>query len=123
MARLHARLDGVEPTGAQPRPMGLLAQRWRWLWPERLRMALRPASGLGIAAGVILTLWAMPHLLRENGNRSMSPVGTSAVTPEALHYSVALAASDPFEDPAAANLAAHAVLKSVQEESDAKKAH
>lgn len=119
MARLHARLDRLEAS-AGPFQLGLQPLYLWQILQERLRAARRPALGLGLAAAGMILLWAAPHFLRENG--SMAPVGTSVVTPEILHHSVALAASDPFEDPAAANLAAHTALQGVREEANTEEA-
>lgn len=111
MAKLHARLDGLEPEAARPR-FSVAAVRD---WFAGLRVSLRaihvPALSMGVAGTALIAFLVFQRAPQPDATVKVVPVVTDTLTEETLHRNVALAASNPFEDPAAANLAAHAALK------------
>jgi hypothetical protein len=115
MAKLHARLDGLEPEAAHPRLTLATARDWFASVRGSLRARRVPALSLGVAATAIIAFIVLPHTPASNTDLT-NPLrpGTGSPSPiaaDTLRRNVALAASNPFEDPAAANLAAHAALK------------
>ena len=115
MARLHQRLDGVEPE-AMRSPSGLTAFReWLTGLGASLRNPRVPAFGLGLSALVLVAVVAKQQFTPQSAPTApptaiTRPAETPPVTPTAstqqLHSNVAISASNPFEDAAAANLEA-----------------
>lgn len=109
MARLHARMDTLEPQALRrPNFVESLRDRWGEVW-QSLRIHRVPAFGVSLVALVLVVGVAF--------RRPTAPVTatphhaeTQALLTEPLRQSVALAANDPLEDPAAANLEAHTAL-------------
>lgn len=110
MAKLHARLDGVEP---RPVRMGLRADVVR----DLLAGAISAASGrwvpilsTAMAAAAVVLLFAFGPRLVDGPKTLRAPV-TEQVSAQALMQNVVAAASNPFDDPVAANLEAETALK------------
>ncbi len=108
MARLHARLDTVEPQAESS-----LARLTGWR--ERLAdcgAALRgprvPALSLSLSAVALAAALAVNQWMPGARPSDTLPASKSAAVPAAsaqtLNHHVALSASSPFDDPAAANL-------------------
>ncbi len=121
MARLHARLDEAAETSA-PRPTWRQAAQ-DWLAGTRALLTPRrmaPALGLSLAAA---TLTGIVVFNRPAATTSLSlPVGASSAAhsaavaaSEPLEKNVALAASNPFDDPVAAHLEAHSALNAMND--------
>jgi anti-sigma factor RsiW len=105
MAKLHARLDGLEPEAVPASSLlGGLRDAWAGLW-RGVNARRIPALGLGV--GLAAALGAILFVPRPAAERSSVP---PIVVAETLQRNVALAASNPFEDPVAANLEARAAL-------------
>jgi anti-sigma factor RsiW len=101
MAKLHARLDDVEPEPVRGRSLRDMAQNWLVSLRAGMRVWHVPALTAGFAAATLL--------LMVNGNLSLTPhknvVPTVVERPapsEALSCQVAFTASNPFDDPVAA---------------------
>lgn len=101
MARLHARLDEVEPEPARPRSLREVAQDWL----VSLRMGARAWQVPALTAGFA----AVAAVMVVHGNMPTAPV--KAITPaiaervgnaQVLSRQVAFVASNPFDDPVAA---------------------
>ncbi|HZP80214.1 MAG TPA: zf-HC2 domain-containing protein [Chthonomonadaceae bacterium] len=116
MAKLHARLDSVEPERPLSRSrLTALRDGWAAL-VETLRQRPAPALSLGFALTALVALLLLPHggavkpsdLPLPPSRPTSAPVPIAA---ESLRRSVALAAANPLDDPAAANLEAHAALE------------
>ncbi len=109
MARLHARMDSLEPQALRrPTFVESLRDQGKAVW-QSLRIHRVPAFGVSLVALVLVAGVA--------SRRPNTPVYTAspqseaqALLTEPLRQSVALAAHDPLEDPAAANLEAHTAL-------------
>jgi hypothetical protein len=106
MARIHARLDSLEPEAfVKPSPLQTL-----WEGLVALRASRRvPVVGLGVAM-VALFSFALLRPAHAPKPAQIVAAEARALVSEPLRQSVALATRDPFEDPAAANLEANAVL-------------
>lgn len=109
MAKLHARLDTLEPEAMRPSATERVRD-WVAGIGEALRIRRTPALGLGFSvvalAGLLVVFprntVAPPVTSPNSGSVRPQP----PVFPEA-DRSVALSASNPLEDPAAANLVVH----------------
>ncbi len=103
MAKFHARLDGVEPT----RSRGVLQAMRDWLNTLREPMMIGRIPALGLSMGVValLIFFAAPT---QPGHPQVAAPSQFAAP---LSYNVALTASNPFDDPAAANLEAASARK------------
>jgi anti-sigma factor RsiW len=109
MARLHARMDTLEPQALRrPTFVESLCDRGTALW-QSLRIHRVPALGASLVA-LILVVGVTFRQPTPSATTASHPVETQALLTEPLHQSVALAANDPLEDPAAANLEAHTAL-------------
>ena len=114
MAKLHAQLDsvGMKPAG----PLSRLAGFRDWLLASGsgLRSPRLPALGLSLSAIALLAVIATNQLAPKPANDLPPlPVAAPVVSPTAsqqLNHNVALSANSPFDDPAAANLEAHAQM-------------
>jgi hypothetical protein len=110
MAKLHARLDAVAPEAARARPRLESVRDGLAGVLEALRNYRAPALGLGMAAMAALSIvLLLPHptpaTVETGGPPSLAPIAA-----QPLRRNVALAASNPLDDPAAANLEANAAL-------------
>ncbi|MCW3097106.1 MAG: putative zinc-finger [Chthonomonadaceae bacterium] len=101
MAKLHARLDDLEPEPARSRSLGDMAQNWLVSLRAGMHTWHVPALATGFAAA---TLFLVVH-----GNLSIGPpkavvplVAERVVQNEDLSRQVAFVASNPFDDPVAA---------------------
>lgn len=118
MAKLHARLDSVEPERPLSRSrLTALRDGWAGL-VATLRQRPVPALSLGFAVTALLALLLMPHGGSVKPSDLPAPPPPLASTPaplaaQSLRRNVALAAANPLDDPAAANLEAHAALEDV----------
>lgn len=113
MAKLHARLDGLEPEAAHSR-LSLAALRdWLAGMRDSLRAVRVPALSMGVAVTALFALFVFQRTAQPPADKLGGPATASEmpIAAETLHRNVALAASNPFEDPVAANLAAHAALR------------
>ena len=105
MARLHAQLDSVEP--AAQSPLARFAG-----WRDRLADALRgprvPALSLSLSAVALVTALAVNQLTPalKVEDKPVAPIAAPLAASAAANHNVALSASNPFDDPAAANLEA-----------------
>lgn len=119
MAKLHARLDSVEPSIIAPSPKRTLS-----VWLEGLREAFQgrraPALGLGfsLAALAFIALTQQPAAFHAAPVPKPAPVVPVASISEPLRQNVALTASNPFDDPLAANLEARSAIKESDVPSD-----
>lgn len=111
MAKLHARLDELEPEVTRQRAPLSGIRDWVTGMRESLRVHRLPALGLGVASTALIAILTFPRAPQETP--MVPPVAPAPVViaSETLHRNVALTASNPFDDPAAANLAAHVALK------------
>lgn len=116
MAKLHARLDGLEPEPQRTGGLSLALRDWFVNVRRALRVHRVPALSLGVASVAVFVLIgasvfypSTPEHLVEAAGAPASEV--RAVTAQSLKTNVALAASNPFDDPVAANLEAHSALK------------
>ena len=121
MAKLHARLDGLEPEAARPRAPLAALRDWLAGATQTLRAARVPALSLGVATTALIAVLLVPRTqsIQEGGTRSSSGLDTKGtvsapIASQTLRRNVALAASNPFDDPVAANLAAHAVMRETE---------
>ncbi len=108
MAKLHARLDTVEPEQARSPLAGL--RDWLGSLPSALNSRRAPALALGMAMAVLALLTFLPRPTPTNPvlpGPGTPPPALSVVT---LQRNVALAALNPLDDPAAANLEAHTAM-------------
>ena len=111
MARLHAQLDNVEPEAQSP--LARFAG-----WRDRMAdfgVALRnprvPAIGFSLSAVALIAALAVNQFAPGNSPVNNAPVSVQspaakAASAQTLNHNVALSASNPFDDPAAANLEA-----------------
>jgi len=114
MAKLHARLDRLEPTRSR-RSLKDQAQDWLIGVRDSLRTHRVPALSLGVSmAAVVALLVLLPN--RAEKGFTVPPTGSGISVPaptEALQHNlqrnVALSARDPFADPAAENLSAQSL--------------
>jgi anti-sigma factor RsiW len=113
MAKLHARLDGLEPEATRARLSVAAIRDWLAGMRVSLRAARVPALSLGVAATALFAAFIFQRASEPavSGTGTPAPVSEMPIAAQTLHRNVALAASNPFEDPVAANLAAHAALK------------
>lgn len=114
MAKLQSRLAEVETN----QPMPSFLQNWRTNLAEMFRPRVRPVWGLGLATCVLATVLAVQFVPRSLPAVD-SPRVAVVVEPvkrvtvrQAASQNIAIEASDPFGDTAAANLAAHATNES-----------
>jgi anti-sigma factor RsiW len=107
MAKLHARLDGLEPEPIRRTPLTTLRE-WAAGLRERVRIQTIPALSFGMASvGLIALLITGIHSDRGvYHGTTPPPAAPEAVTQVALDRHVAVTASDPFDDPVAAKLEA-----------------
>ncbi len=111
MAKLHTRLDGLEPTRLR-RSLKDQAQDWLIGVRDAMRPHRVPVLSLGVSmAAVVALLVLMPNHAEKGFVASQAGSGISVTAPtEALQHNlqrnVALSARDPFADPAAENLTA-----------------
>lgn len=107
MARLHARLDGLEPEAARRRTPLEAARDWLVEAGGALRQQRGPALGFGFAASalVLVMFTQRPGVAPAPG---VAPPFAVTVDAEPLKANAALSAGDPFTDPVAATLEAHA---------------
>lgn len=115
MAKLHARLDNLEPE--QPRRISWMETGRELLagWGLALRTHRVSVVSLSLAAVALFCVFYVQRPLPETGETEairLAPAVAELVT-EPLRTNVALAASNPFEDLAAANLAANTATKGV----------
>jgi hypothetical protein len=103
MAKLHARLDAVEPERARRQSPLTSVRDWLEGAFETLRVRRAPALGLGVGMAALFALFLIPRTPINNPETPSNPP-TAIVNTEPLRRNVALSASNPFEDPAAANL-------------------
>jgi len=108
MARLHARLDGLEPQPARGRRPWDPLERWLAGLRDPLRINRLPALGLGLAMAAAALFFTI--------NRPVAPIPSQAaavapISVEPLSRHVALSASNPFDDPVAATLEAQNALQ------------
>ena len=111
MARLHAQLDTVEPAAQSP-----LARFAGWRdrladFGAMLRSPRVPALSLSLSAVALVAALAVNQLTptakpAESASVPVSRPAVSAAATLNLNHNVALSASNPFDDPAAANLEA-----------------
>jgi anti-sigma factor RsiW len=101
MAKLHARLDDLEPEPARGRSLRDMAQNWLGTLRAAMRTWHVPALATGFAAATLI--------LVVSGNLSVVPskpvvptVPERAAQNEDLSRQVAFVASNPFDDPVAA---------------------
>jgi anti-sigma factor RsiW len=114
MAKLHARLDGLEPEPAPSRlGLGALYDGLR----EAVQRYRVPAFGLGISAAALATVlvFSRSGVTTTDSAPVLPPTlprlaGQSPNAGDSLKRNVALVASNPFDDPVAANLEAHSEL-------------
>jgi|SRR5579884_2508176 len=107
MARLHARLDGLEPQQTRSHPLRDSVQGWLAGLRDPLRLNRLPALGLSLAMAAVVLFFALDRPVD-----SVNPAGTpaQAISVEPLRRHVALSASNPFDDPVAATLEAQNAL-------------
>lgn len=105
MAKLHARLDGLEPEPIRRTPWTALRD---WAADVRERVRIRPVQALsfGMASlALVMVLVVGIHPDHTQGtNVPTSPPAPLAISQAARVGNVAVTASDPFDDPAAAKL-------------------
>lgn len=113
MARLHARLDGLEPEPMR-RPAPLSALR-DWLAGVRDSLYVRrvPALSLGMASLAMALILMVSHQTLpvdplESGSVAAARNLQLGQDQDALSKHVAVTASNPFDDPVAAKLEAEA---------------
>ena len=113
MARLHARLDGLEPEAQRAAPLTALRD---WLAGVRDGLYVRrvPALSLGMASLAMALLLLVNHPtppMVAPGESVVSRANAAAAGSQdhdALSRHVAVTASNPFDDPVAAKLEAEA---------------
>jgi anti-sigma factor RsiW len=103
MAKLHARLDTVEPERARGRSVSVAIRDWLEGIKNSLHGYRAPALGLSVGMVALLALFLFPVTQQEPSNIPPQPPAP-IVAPETVGRNVALSASNPFDDPAAANL-------------------
>lgn len=105
--RLATRIAGLQPS--PPR------RAWVSLLGEMFRPRALPALGLALATCALAVVVFLPHNAHgtsdSEATRLRESAQVKAAANQAANQSVALAASDPFADIAAANLAAHASVE------------
>lgn len=101
MAKLHARLDGLEPEPPAARTLVEAFKDWWMGLREPMQVQRVPAIGLALAAAALVGM----VLLNQPAGDVTAPV---VITRDQLHRDVALTASNPFDDPVAATLDANA---------------
>jgi anti-sigma factor RsiW len=117
MAKLHARLDGLEPEPAPSRfGLGALFDGLRGL-REAVQRHRVPAFGLGISAAALtaVLVFSRSGVTTTDSGPVLPPTlprlaGQLPNAGDSLKRNVALVASNPFDDPVAANLEAHSEL-------------
>ncbi len=111
MAKLHTRLDTLEPQKTPGRPRLEAVRDWLADAQEALRTRRAPALAFGTAMLALAVFLLLPRPVTgpSGGNLPVPPSMTPPPT-AALQRSVALAANNPLDDPAAANLEAHTAL-------------
>jgi anti-sigma factor RsiW len=117
MANLHARLDGLEPESARPRALWATLRDWLAGATQTLRTARVPALSLGLATTALIAVLLVPHEPRDPVTPpppASDSTGVAPIASQTLRRNVALAASNPFDDPVAANLAAHAAMNETE---------
>ncbi|HZO91848.1 MAG TPA: zf-HC2 domain-containing protein [Chthonomonadaceae bacterium] len=117
MAKLHARLDAVEPEAPRARPLLTAAQDGLMRVLEALRRRPAPALGMGMAVTALIALLLVSRPASDN-NPGTAPPPPAPIVEQPLRRNVALAASNPLDDPAAANLEAQTALEETNVEVD-----
>ena len=102
MANLHARLDVLKPEPAHG--SGALQAMRDWLRGLREPILVRRLPALGLSLGVVAAVIFFARPITPAPQVTQVPVSGHFAAP--LSYNVALTASNPFDDPAAANLEA-----------------
>ena len=104
MAKLHTRLDGLEPELARSPSIGARVRDWAAGIQDRLRLRATPTVGLALALACAAVIVVVPLLPKDTIGPSSGPV--KAAVPQqvqqALDRHVADVASDPLGDVAAA---------------------
>jgi hypothetical protein len=112
MARLHARLDTLEPEAARAPSLFERLREGMSAFTGTLRGYRAPAFGVSLAALVLVTVFLSrrPDVPSTPSNTApaVTEVAEKQVPTETLRQNVAIAASNPFEDPVAATLDAQA---------------
>lgn len=106
MARLHARLDGLEPERPRRNPLWDSLQDWLAGMRAPLQLRRVPALSLGLAMAALLFVVVVN---RPQGDNKVAAT-VLPIASDSLQRHVALSASNPFDDPVAANLEAHSAL-------------
>ncbi len=110
MARLHARIDTLEPETVRAPSVGTLLRDWLAGMSHTLRAVRVPALSLGVAATAVIVLLVIPHSAPQKIDTPANITLSNSVTQiaaEPLRRNAALAANNPFDDPVAAALESH----------------
>jgi anti-sigma-K factor RskA len=108
MARLHSRIDALEPETVRARTWGSV---WRDGWAA-LGAAWRsyrvPALSMGVAASAVAAFMLSPRTVPTPiAESTQMPSSVTQIAAEPLRRNAALAAGNPFDDPVAAALEEH----------------
>lgn len=111
MARLHARIDMLEPEIVRAPSLGSILRDGLAALGSVLRSPRIPALSLGVAvtAAALFLIFprSVPHTA-QNANSALKPIPVTQIAAEPLRRNAALAARNPFDDPVAATLEANA---------------
>jgi anti-sigma factor RsiW len=101
MARLHARLDGLEPEPARRRTALVALRDWLEGFRQNLNARRVPALSVGLAMAALVAIVIVQRPMPATENPPTHP----AIPAAPLQHNVALTASNPFDDPYAAKAA------------------
>lgn len=104
MAKLHSRLDSIQPERALHIPS---LSSLRELISNMIQTRTAPILGVGMAMAGIITFAFLYHPMPKSVN---TPANARIGVEQPLQRNVALAAVNPFDDPIAANLEAHSAI-------------
>jgi anti-sigma factor RsiW len=109
MARLHARIDGLEPEMARTPSLAVRLRDWLAGVQESLRIRSTPALGMTVALCGVAALLILPLLPKGIPEQAAVAVSTSVPQPvqQELDRHIANVADDPLGDVAAAKLTTH----------------
>ena len=111
MARLHTRIDTLEPETVRARSAKTVLYDWLATLGSVLRSPRVPALSLGIAATAVVAFLIVPRPVPnvpQSAALRVKPDSVTQIAAEPLRRNAALAASNPFDDPVAATLEANA---------------
>ncbi len=111
MAKLHARIDTLEPETVRAPSLGTVLRDGLAALGGILRSPRIPALSLGVAATAVVAFLIVPRSVPNTPQTlttTANPVTVTHIAAEPLRRNAALAANNPFDDPVAATLEANA---------------